>query len=164
MRTPFGLNGTLSGWRLEMDKESRSVLTFEGYEVEEFLFRINPEYSRKTHGRTVAVRFDLKRFVVLKGNSAKASLECSVFPDPRPEEPFTVFARVSGSFRLPPSLPQDDTRRRIMVDNTCAILYPYLRAQITFGTSNTGHPPLVLPLINVTRVPAKVIEESSVEP
>ena len=55
---------------------------------------------------------------------------------------------VSGIFEFGTEL-KDEQKQIIITKNTLAILFPYLRAQVTLMTSQPDVEPVVLPAINI---------------
>ena len=62
------------------------------------------------------------------------------------EVPFVFDLIISGLFELQNW--EDEEKKFLMTENTCAILFPYLRQAITTITSTANVPPLVIPVIN----------------
>ena len=61
-----------------------------------------------------------------------------------------MHVRVVGLF----SIDAEDKvqKNRLVSKNTVAILFPYLRSQITLVTAQSGLPPIVLPLLNIAEM------------
>lgn len=85
--------------------------------------------------RSIA-RVDDKNYVV--------SLLCNIFTDQKEVE---MQARIVGRF----AVDSEDKRvkNQLISKNTVAILFPYLRSQITLLTAQSGLQPVVLPVLNI---------------
>jgi len=54
----------------------------------------------------------------------------------------------------------DETRETLYTDNTLAIMFPYVRAQITLLTTQPGIDPFYMPPINITGLLKELDKES----
>lgn len=64
------------------------------------------------------------------------------------EESTSLEIVVSGIFEFNVAL-EEEQKQIIVTKNTMAILFPYLRAQVTLLTSQPDMEPVVLPIINI---------------
>lgn len=62
------------------------------------------------------------------------------------EKEYTVTVKLSGYFEIEETEPDRET---ILNENAVAILFPYLRAELTLITSQPEVEPLVLPAVNI---------------
>lgn len=62
------------------------------------------------------------------------------------ESKYDIKAQISGVFEL-----SEDSvlGKKILANNTVAILFPYLRSQLTLLTSQPGFEPIILPVMNI---------------
>ena len=62
------------------------------------------------------------------------------------ESKYDIKAQISGIF----SIAEDSVLgRKVLSNNTVAILFPYLRSQLTLLTSQPGFEPVILPVMNI---------------
>ena len=62
------------------------------------------------------------------------------------ESKYDIKALISGIF----SISEDSVLgKKVLVNNTVAILFPYLRSQLTLLTSQPGFEPVILPVMNI---------------
>lgn len=62
------------------------------------------------------------------------------------EKRYDIKAQISGIF----SISEDSTLgKKVMANNTIAILFPYLRSQLSLLTSQPGFEPIILPVMNI---------------
>ena len=62
------------------------------------------------------------------------------------ESKYEIKAQISGIF----SISEDSVLgRKVLANNTVAILFPYLRSQLTLLTSQPGFEPIILPVMNI---------------
>lgn len=74
---------------------------------------------------------------------------CLLYSVPKDKEiPFSMDIKICGTFKMI-DWESDKNSKQVMTQNTCAILYPYLRAAVSNITMQMGLPTLVLPVINV---------------
>lgn len=73
---------------------------------------------------------------------------------------FKVSIEVEGVFNIPTDIP-DGIRDSLLKRNTIAILFPYVRAQITTLTAQPGMEPIVLPALNINALMDEMEEEAS---
>lgn len=74
------------------------------------------------------------------------------------EEEYTLHVRLSGYFSLPKDADRRDT---LMRKNTLAILFPYLRSEVTLLTAQPNVEPVVLPPMNVGNMLDDAMKQSS---
>lgn len=79
------------------------------------------------------------------------SLKFKVFLETRikcPDEHINVYIKVSGCFSLNQPW-EDKTEEFPLLNNAVAIMFPFVRSQITLITSQPNMQPIVLPPINI---------------
>lgn len=76
-------------------------------------------------------------------NSSEVILQCRI--DWNEETKLNV--SIKGVFSV--SGENEDANRILLTRNSCAIMFPYLRSQITLLTSQLNFEPIVLPIINI---------------
>lgn len=65
------------------------------------------------------------------------------------EDHFSLDITLVGDFTVEGGLTDSN---KYLMDNAVAILFPYLRSQVTLLTTQPGMPPLLLPVINVSKL------------
>lgn len=81
----------------------------------------------------------------IKDGEYKCSLALKLTDE---EESTSLEIVVSGIFEFNAEL-KEEQKQIIITKNTMAILFPYLRAQVTLLTSQPDMEPVVLPIINI---------------
>lgn len=99
--------------------------------------KINPRFSRSVHD------LDEHTYEI----TLSVHIDCE---KERDEIPFQASITLSGKFFIE-SLESIPNRESI-IDNSTAILFPYLRALLTNITSNTSLPPYMLPIMNISQL------------
>lgn len=123
-------------------KKSESTL------VAKKIFIENMSFQRKevTNGNLRLSQSSIGKSVDLIGkNEYKCSLALKLSDE---EETAILEIVVSGIFEFGTEL-KDEQKQIIITKNTLAILFPYLRAQVTLMTSQPDVEPVVLPAINI---------------
>ena len=62
-----------------------------------------------------------------------------------------ILVETIGEFSIPLNLPEEE-RESIAKNNTLAIMFPFVRSEITLLTSQPGLMPVVLPPLNITKL------------
>lgn len=74
--------------------------------------------------------------------SFRVSLRISLMAESR----YAIKAQISGIF----TISEDSVLgKKVLANNTVAILFPYLRSQLTLLTSQPGFEPVILPVMNI---------------
>lgn len=126
-----------------------SVLKFINYHTEEVRFKRNPNFTKK--GK-VSLEPEIEANISMYQDE-KATIDLSIKID-SDELPFNVFIKILGKF----SFKKEESNEEIeFIDllkmNGVAILYPYLRSEVTSVTSlSNEYPPYILPIINVSEL------------
>ena len=121
-------------------EESKSMLTLNKVQIDKLFFERHSSSAFK-------IDFDEKlvfnhSIEQVEGNDFKVSLGISITS----EGMYRIFAQISGFFTV--SL-ESAMGKRLLENNTIAILFPYLRSQLTLLSSQPGFEPIILPVINV---------------
>lgn len=124
------------------------IITFDGYSVDELIFRHNPEFIETDE--PIELSPSISR-TIEKTDDGKIFVHLLLCVD-KNNKPFELHVELTGFF----SISGENCSEDIVNNNTVAIMYPYLRSTVSFLTLNANVPPLVLPTINV----AKKFEES----
>ncbi len=83
-----------------------------------------------------------------ENNNYKVNLEVTISSENDKE--FKLIIVISGVFKFDEK--EDSSNEIILKKNTLAILFPYLRSQVTLITSQPGMQPIVLPPVNINNL------------
>lgn len=124
--------------------ESKSALILHDIFIEKLLFeRKNFDIRKVDLEKT---KIDFKRSINnMEDNEYKVNLSINF----ESENEFYIETSISGIFEFNTD---KNFGNKILSHNTVAILFPYLRSQITLLTSQPGFEPIVLPVININRL------------
>lgn len=128
--------------REDVLKKSESAL------IAKKIFVENMSFQRKEllNGNLCLSRSSIGKSVEqVAANEYKCSLALKLSDE---EETAMLEIVVSGIFEFNAEL-KDEQKQIIITKNTMAILFPYLRAQVTLMTSQPDVEPVVLPAINI---------------
>lgn len=129
-----------------------SVLSFEGYKVENMNYQRNNQY--KNTKETVLLDPKLNTEINIEKNKINITLTVTVGSLEDMTTPFKVDCSVMGMFTYNPD--EDETGVGIdtfVRNNAVAILYPYVRAIIAMLTTTSNEfPGYNMPAINVNKV------------
>lgn len=123
-------------------KKSESILSAKSIYIEEMSF------SRNEHNGNM-VRFNesalSKSVDMIDENLYKCSLELEMSSE---SEDAKLQVKVSGIFSIE-TLIDEDLKMILVTKNTMAILFPYLRTQVTLLTAQPNVETVVLPPVNI---------------
>jgi preprotein translocase subunit SecB len=127
-----------------------SNLVFNNYVINKSLFEVNQEFNP-----TEEVSLDFKLSTDFKTNKnndeALVVLICEVFKGYKEKNyPFYIYVEIIGNFYLQGEAELEFIE--LCKVNGTAILFPYLRAYISYITSISGVPNLILPTVNVLKM------------
>jgi len=127
-------------------KEYESVLKFIDLKVDYFYFNLNKDYY-ENEKETVNLSFESNTNIDAENNTAAIQLSCKIFDEDYVEQnqPFFLEIKTTGLFECRGDISQFET-------NSFAIIFPYIRAQISSFTSQAGIKPIILPPINVAHI------------
>lgn len=121
-----------------------STLAMREVYIDKLLFeRENYEVKKAEEDKT-RIHFD-KSIDNLEKKLYKVSLSVKIWS----ENEFNIESCISGIFEF---RNEDDFNSTLLSRNTVAILFPYLRSQITLITSQPGFEPIILPVININKL------------
>lgn len=132
------------GAKMSNINESKSELTLHDVFIEKLLFE-RKDYSIKRVDVDHA-KINFKRSIDdMDDNKYKVNLSINITS----KNEFEIETCISGIFEF-----EGDKNfgNKLLSHNTVAILFPYLRSQITLLTSQPGFEPIVLPVININRL------------
>lgn len=124
--------------------ESQSTLILHEVFIEKLLFERRDYAIKKVDIDNTKINF--KRSIDDIGNN-KYKVYLSI--NMSSENGFDIETCISGIFEFEGD---KDFGNKLLSHNTVAILFPYLRSQITLLTSQPGFEPVILPVININRL------------
>lgn len=131
-------------------KAKESSFQFIEYYIDYLTYKQNKEFKEKNFNLPIQVNFDLKKSNVdFEKKTALVTLIIKIFESVE-KAPFSIDLSITGKF-----MGEEDMTKEVF-DNMCninapAILFPYIRTIINTLTSQSGYPPLTLPLINIQK-------------
>lgn len=127
----------------------KSVLQFKNYTVEEIYFKKTPVENTKKK-----FEFEPKfarKLDELGNNKYDFSLSVEIGSKEDHSMPFELVVILTGHFLLKEEEEDpisDEVRKSLLMNNTSAILFPFLRSIVATVTSNSNMPALILPVMN----------------
>ncbi|NLD50665.1 MAG: hypothetical protein GX660_26275 [Clostridiaceae bacterium] len=89
-------------------------------------------------------------YLWIRQTTVYITISVDIFDSDLTDSPFYIFASITGEFEFDGN---DKIEKQILLDkNAVAIMFPYLRSTITNITSIANIPPLVLPVVNITKL------------
>ena len=118
---------------MNIDKNEKSILRLEKVVVEDISFkRFNTEATKIEKDAEVSFSKQLNQMEKSFGINSNSVCNMNI--------------TMSGFFRLE----EDSTLgKRLLQTNAVAILFPYVRSQLTLLTSQPGFDPVILPVMNI---------------
>lgn len=144
-----------------MDKSEKKylALNFKRYMVNSIDFKFNPEYT----GGKANMDIDFGHSIAVRDKEAQVGLRCMLFRKAKKEDkPFHLEVQMTGIFEFQ-SESEGEELNNILKHQGINILFPYLRALISNITSNSGLPPIILPLININQLIHNQVERAEGE-
>lgn len=131
--------------------KNKSILKFEDYYVDEFIFEKNKDFKISSEEKTeLNLNFD---FETERHNSEKfiRKINCKIFNKNYKEnnKPFYLNIKISGIFHFPNYDENNQRDNEIIQKNTLAILFPYVRSIISHMTMEMQIEPVRLPPMNI---------------
>lgn len=124
-----------------------SVLTLQNYVVKHMVFKLNESFqSQKSE---IELHPEFQR-VIHKIDEDTASVDLIFRIQEISDTPFMMDICIEGVFSMP-NWDKEDSRT-LMVSNTAAILFPYLRSLVAVLTANANIPPYTLPVMNINEL------------
>ncbi|SEC41144.1 protein-export chaperone SecB [Paenibacillus sp. GP183] len=134
-----------------MEKEIvPSSFTFDEYIINKSNFEVNQDFMQ-TDNINLDFKLNTDFQVNEENDRALIILICEVFNGFKEKNyPFNLYIEIVGKFSLNGEV--DVEFANLCKVNGTAILFPYLRAYISFVTSMSGMPNLILPTVNVLKM------------
>ena len=120
--------------------EARSILTLKQTVIDKLSFeRFSDDICKIDEEGEITFRHNVNQ---IEEFTFKVSLGVSLSAEGK----YEINAQISGVF----SLSEDSVLgKKVLANNTVAILFPYLRSQLTLLTSQPGFEPVILPVMNI---------------
>lgn len=130
-----------------------ATLKFENYFFRNFSFNENENFDNKSEGFYVDFVPSAEINIVTEKNTAIVILESGLGNPDKRNCPFFGSVSLVGIFRIEYNKDDEedsDLAEKLLIQNTLAILFPYLRSFISDMTLKTNkYPPFILPPINI---------------
>lgn len=120
--------------------EAKSILTLRQTVIDELSFeRFSDEVTRCDDNGVIKFHHQVDS---LEESVYKVSLGVSASAEGK----YDIKVQISGIFSLSE---ESVLGKKVLANNTVAILFPYLRSQLTLLTSQPGFEPMILPVMNI---------------
>jgi preprotein translocase subunit SecB len=127
----------------KINDDSHSALKLREIFVDKQLFERKDDTVKKVYTDT---EINFKRVINdMEDNKFKVSLSINLSF----ENKYIIEVCLSGIFQMEEEV---KFKNKILLNNTVAILFPYLRSQLSLLTSQPGFEPVILPAININRL------------
>lgn len=126
---------------MEILKEGKSILKLQSLFVEDIHFR---RKERIEANMELKSNFE-KHIDAIDANTFRVELKMKLVA---PNEELDLAFTIVGIFSLPEGL-SVEIKHEMIQRNAIAIMFPYLRAQLTLITAQPGLTPIVLPPMNI---------------
>lgn len=131
----------------ELDK---GYLKFNGYKINSMKLELLEKNKEKND---IIISPMFKRGIEDCGNDRyKVQLSLSIKSTEENPLPFDLSVIMTGDFELCMKEENNKLKNALLNDNTVAIMFPFLRSTIATLTTMANIEPLVLPVVNVTKV------------
>jgi preprotein translocase subunit SecB len=130
--------------------KNRSVLEFDNYYIDEFVFKKNENFT-KDQDQKIDVDLNFEFDTVRNKNNFKRIVTCYIFDQNYVEnnKPFYLKLKINGLFSLADYEENNRKHREIIKKNTLAILFPYIRSIISHMTLEMQVGPVQMPPMNI---------------
>lgn len=131
---------------MKLSQDHESVLNMEGLYFKNVEFNRNdekPDYS------DMVINFRHAESIIDE-NKRDIVLEVKLGYPEKPDV-FNLFVSLVGRFGLTSDFPEE-LRDMLFKKNAVAIMFPYMRSQLTLLTSQPGMDPFVLPPLNIAKL------------
>ncbi|TDO94155.1 protein translocase subunit secB [Halanaerobium saccharolyticum] len=131
-------------------KNNKSVLEFENYYVDEFVFKKNKNFA-KGQDQKIDVDLNFEFETERNQNNFKRIVTCYIFDKNYVEnnKPFYLKLKINGNFSLANYDDKNRKHKEIIKKNTLAILFPYIRSIISHMTLEMQVGPVQMPPMNI---------------
>ncbi len=130
---------------MKIDDKIKSVLQLNQIFVEEIKFKRSSNVV-DTSNFLIKIGHKFSKFSDV--DDYKVDLDVTISSEK--EEEFQLIIAITGIFKFDEN--GDSVKEIILKKNTLAILFPYLRSQVTLITSQPGMQPIVMPPVNINKL------------
>lgn len=122
---------------------SKSILTLNKVIIDKLIFeRFSDDVNKIMFDSGITFKHKINK---VTENTFKVSFGIKITEDMK----YNIDAQISGYFSVQD---QSDLGEKLLKNNTVAILFPYLRSQLTLLSSQPGFEPIILPVMNITEL------------
>lgn len=122
---------------------SKSILTLNKVIIDKLIFeRFSDDVNKIMFDSGITFKHKINK---VAENTFKVSFGIKITEDMK----YNIDAQISGYFSVQD---QSDLGEKLLKNNTVAILFPYLRSQLTLLSSQPGFEPIILPVMNITEL------------
>ncbi len=131
-----------------MSELAKSCMQFKGYEVNEIIFHLYPNYVNENELK-ITPSFKMN---IASSNTDEYNVQLIFSLQPNDENPlpFSMDVTMTGFFEIKMDTENEILKQTLLHENTVAIMFPFLRAIIASLTSTANINPLILPVINLS--------------
>lgn len=131
-------------------QNNKSVLKFENYYVDEFIFNKNNDFE-KEQGQKIDVDLNFEFDTERDQDRFKRIVTCYIFDENYIEKnkPFYIKVKLYGVFSLSNFDEDNKKHKELIQKNTLAILFPYIRSIISHMTLEMQVGPVQMPPMNI---------------
>jgi preprotein translocase subunit SecB len=131
-------------------ENNKSVLEFENYYVDEFIFNKNKNFE-KEQGQKIDVDLNFEFETDRNQDKFKRIVTCYIFDENYIEKnkPFYIKVKMYGVFSLSNYDENNKMHKELIEKNTLAILFPYIRSIISHMTLEMQVGPVQMPPMNI---------------
>lgn len=120
--------------------EAKSILTLKNTIIDKLSFeRFSDEVNEIDEEGEISFNHSIRQ---LEESTFKVSLNVSIISELK----YDIRAQISGIFTISE---HSSLGKKVLEKNTIAILFPYLRSQLTLLSSQPGFKPIILPIMNI---------------
>lgn len=128
---------------MDLEQNNNGQLVLLDLSFNKFSFERRKNVTTSTAQITISVKYDKN---VSDNNDVRVTIETSLKGD---DDAYDLSITAVGSFKIDFPNANEEFIESIMKKNTVAIMFPYIRSQITLLTSQPGFKPIVLQPINI---------------
>lgn len=127
-------------------EESKSILEMERVSIEEI------EYSRNVNVKFDNIDYQMNFSRQIMGSEDNNHFRVALTANLRSsgEEAIKLKVTIVGFFHC--AINDAAMKQKLLENNAIAILFPYLRSQISLASTQTDMPPIVLPSMNIIKL------------
>lgn len=131
-------------------QNNKSVLKFENYYVDEFIFNKNNDFE-KEQGQKIDVDLNFEFDTERDQDRFKRIVTCYIFDENYIEKnkPFYIKVKLYGVFSLSNFDEDNKKHKELIQKNTLAILFPYIRSIISHMSLEMQVGPVQMPPMNI---------------